>query len=133
MKTVDLKVRPIYHWLDDRIRAHVFLCMLAYYVEWHMRQRLATILFDDHQREEAEQTRQSIVAPAPRSDAAHEKDFTKRTADDRPVESFQTLLDNLGTLTKNRVRMANTGAEFYVLTQPTPYQQHVLDLLEVKL
>src|SRR5262249_43646330 len=69
LKTVDLKVRPIFHWLDDRIRAHVFLCMLAYYVEWHMRERLAPILFNDHERDEAEMTRGSIVRPATRSQA----------------------------------------------------------------
>jgi len=131
MKTVDLKVRPIYHWLDERIRGHVFLCMLAYYVEWHMRQQLAPILFDDHQRTEAEQSRESVVAPAPRSRAAHRKDFEKRTEDGVAVESFQTLLDNLGTLTKNRVRLpASDGAEFYVLAQPTPLQHRALSLLE---
>ena len=134
MKTVDLKVRPIYHWLDDRIRGHVFLCMLAYYVEWHMRRRLAPILFDDHQRTEAERSRESVVAPAPRSRAARQKDFEKRTADGTAVESFQTLLDNLGTLTKNRVRLPGSdGAEFYVLTQPTPLQQQALTLLEALL
>jgi transposase len=134
MKTVDLKVRPIYHWLDDRIRGHVFLCMLAYYVEWHMRGRLAPILFDDHQRTEAEQSRQSVVAPAPRSPAARRKDLEKRTEDGTPVESFQTLLDNLGTLTKNRVRpQGSDGAEFYVLAQPTPLQQRALALLEAPL
>ena len=134
MKTVDLKVRPIYHWLDDRIRGHVFLCMLAYYVEWHMRRRLAPILFDDHQRTEAEQSRESVVAPAPRSRAARRKDFEKRTEDGAAVESFQTLLDNLGTLTKNRVRLQGSdGAEFYILAQPTPLQQRALALLEALL
>jgi len=134
MKTVDLKVRPIYHWLDDRIRGHVLLCMLAYYVEWHMRGRLAPILFDDHQRTEAEQSRESVVAPAPRSRAARRKDFEKRTEDGTAVESFQTLLDNLGTLTKNRVRpQGSDGAEFYVLAQPTPLQQRALALLEAPL
>ena len=131
MKTVDLKVRPIYHWLDDRIRGHVFLCMLAYYVEWHMRQRLAPILFDDHQRTEAEQSRESVVAPAPRSRAARRKDFEKRTEDGAAVQSFQTLLDNLGTLTKNRVRLPGSDdAEFYVLAQPTPLQHRALARLE---
>jgi len=134
MKTVDLKIRPIYHWLDDRICGHVFLCMLAYYVEWHMRQRLAPILFDDHQRIEAEQSRESVVAPAPRSRAARRKDFAKRTEDGLAVESFQTLLDNLGTLTKNRVRLQGSdGAEFYVLAHPTPLQQRALGLLEAPL
>src|SRR5262249_7412668 len=105
MKAVDLKVRPIYHWLDDRIRAHVFLCMLAYYVEWHMRERLAPLLFDDHAREEAEATRASIVQPAPRSKAAKAKDSSKQTEDGLPVHSFRTLLADLGTLAKNRVRV----------------------------
>ncbi len=131
IKTVDLKVRPIYHWLDERIRAHVFLCMLAYYVEWHMRQRLAPILFDDHQRAQAEASRASIVQPAPRSQAAQRKDLQKRTDEGFPVESFQTLLANLGTLTKNRVQLGSE--ECYVLTQPTPLQQHALELLEANL
>ena len=103
LKTIDLKVRPIYHWLDDRIRAHVFLCMMAYYVEWHMRKKLAPILFDDHERAKAESDRKSIVAPAPRSKAAARKDQRKRTDDDEPVHSFRTLLEDLGTLAKNRV------------------------------
>jgi transposase len=134
MKTVDLKVRPIYHWLDQRIRAHVFLCMLAYYVEWHMRKRLAPILFDDHQRQAAEENRDSIVAPAARSDAARRKESTKRTDEDHPVHSFQTLLQDLGTLAKNRVRLSDqTAAEFYQLTQPTPLQQQALTLLGVSI
>jgi transposase len=70
MKTMDLKVRPIHHRLATRVRSHVFLCMLAYYVEWHMRRALAPVLFDDHEREAAEEARRSIVAPAQRSDAA---------------------------------------------------------------
>ena len=108
--------------------------MLAYYVEWHMRRRLAPILFDDHQRTEAEQSRESVVAPAPRSRAARRKDFEKRTEDGTAVESFQTLLDNLGTLTKNRVRpQGSDGAEFYVLAQPTPLQERALALLEAPL
>ena len=84
-----MKVRPIRHWLDERIEAHVFLCMLAYYVEWHMRQKLRPILFDDHEREAAEAMRKSIVSPAPRSMAARRKDATKRTEDNYPVESFR--------------------------------------------
>ena len=130
LKTVDLKVRPIYHWLDKRIRAHVFLCMLAYYVEWHVRQRLVSILFDDHERDAAEQARPSIVAPAPRSAAAIEKDSSKHTATGDPVHSFRTLLADLATLCKNRVQLVGTDSTpFYVLTQPTPLQQHVLEEL----
>jgi transposase len=132
MKTVDLKVRPIYHWLDDRVRAHVFLCMLAYYVEWHMREQLRPMLFDDEDREGAEALRASIVAPAQRSDAARKKDLTKRTEDGSPVHSFQTLLDDLGTLAKNRVRPRNAAdAEFYMLTVPTDVQRQAFDLLKV--
>lgn len=131
MKTVDLKVRPIYHWLDKRIRSHVFLCMLAYYIEWHMRQKLKPVLFDDHQRAEAEQARESIVGPAPRSEAAQSKDNNKCTEDGHPVESFRTLVENLGTLTKNRVQVPDAGDEFYMTTEPTSFQQHVLDLLGV--
>jgi transposase len=130
-KTIDLKVRPIYHWLDDRIRTHVFLCMMAYYVEWHMRKKLTPILFDDHERAEAERNRKSIVAPAPRSKAATRKDQCKRTDDDEPVHSFRTLLEDLGTLAKNRVRVRGSSEEFYVLTQPTALQTRALGLLGV--
>lgn len=130
-KTIDLKIRPIYHWLDDRIRTHVFLCLVAYYVEWHMRKELAPILFDDHQRSEAECERKSIVAPAPRSKAAARKDLCKWTDDNEPVHSFRTLLEDLGTLAKNRVRIRGSSEEFYVLTQPTALQTHALDLLGV--
>lgn len=131
LKTIDLKVRPIYHWMDARIRAHVFLCMLAYYVEWHMRKKLAPILFDDHHRTEAECERESIVAPAPRSAAATKKDQRKRTDDNEPVHSFRTLLEDLGTLAKNRVRVRRSPEEFFVLTQPTAPQSRALGLLGV--
>jgi transposase len=134
MKTVDLKVRPIYHWLDGRIEAHVFLCMLAYYVEWHLRRKLAPILFDDHEKQAAQAERESVVAKAPRSEAAKQKDLTKQTADGQPVHSFRTLLQDLGTLTKNRVRVTGTGeSDFYVLARPTPLQQQALTLLNVTL
>jgi transposase len=134
LKTVDLKVRPIFHWLDDRIRSHVFLCMLAYYVEWHMREKLAPLLFDDHERAEAEATRDSIVQPAPRSEAARAKDKTKQTADGLPVHSFRTLLADLGTLAKNSVRVqGESGSAFYELTRPTPLQQRALELLGIAL
>lgn len=131
MKQIDLKVRPLYHWLSDRIRAHVLLCMLAYYVQWHMRQQLAPMLFDDEQKEQAQQHRRSIVAPAERSAVAKQKDQTKRTADHYPVHSFQTLLQHLGTLAKNRFRIDDSQAEFFQLTEPTPVQQRAFDLLGV--
>jgi len=131
LKTVDIKIRPIYHWLEPRIRAHVFLCMLAYYVEWHLRRQLAPVLFDDEEREECESQRASIVDPAPRSQTARNKEASKRTAEHWPVHSFQTLLDDLGTLTKNRVQLGDTAESFYQLTQPTAFQQHVLELIGV--
>jgi len=133
MKTIDLHVRPIYHWLDQRIKAHVFLCTLAYYVEWHMRKRLAAVLFDDHDRASAEAARKSIVAPAPRSAAAQRKDLLKRTEADEPVHSFRTLLADLGTLCKNRVRLlSEPAAEFYRHTRATAPQQRAFQLLGVE-
>ena len=90
LKSVDLKVRPIHHHLAGRVRAHVFLCMLAYYVEWHMRRALAPVLFDDDDREAAEARRDSVVAPAQRSAKAQRKAIRKRTDDGLPVHSFQT-------------------------------------------
>lgn len=132
IKSVDLKVRPIYHWKDDRIRAHVFLCMLAYYVEWHMRGSLAELLFDDHEREAAEETRESIVSPAPRSAAAKLKEQQRRTADGYPVQSFQCLLKDLATQCKNRVRWdSSRDVEFERVTMPTDLQRRVFELLEL--
>jgi hypothetical protein len=132
MKTVDLRVRPIYHWLNDRIKAHVFLCMLAYYVEWHMRRDLAPILFDDHDRESARRAA-NIVAPSPPA-AARNKDHTKETEDGFSVHSFRTLLADLGTLCKNRIRIADDSAnEFYLVTKPTDEQRRILALLSVNL
>ena len=134
LKSVDLKVRPIYHWKDDRIRAHVFLCMLAYYLEWHLRDRLKELLFDDHERDVAEQTRASIVSPAPRSTAAKHKDQTRRTAAGLPVQSFQCLLRDLATLCKHRLCWhSSSEAEFTRLTEPTPLHCRVFELLGVPL
>ena len=101
LKTVNLQIRPVYHWLAERVRAHVFLCMLAYYLEWHMRQRLAPMLYDDADKEAAEALRSSVVAKAERSPAAVTKQTTGRTEDGLPVHSFRTLLGDLATLTRN--------------------------------
>ena len=131
-KTVDLKVRPIFHYAAERVRAHVFLCMLAYYVEWHMRQRLAPLLFDDHDRAAAE--RESIVAPAQPSAAAQQKASSKRTESDQPVHSLRTLLDDLATIVKNKVVAKHPGAQpLEVITRPTELQRRVLKLLAVRL
>lgn len=129
-KTVDLKIRPVHHRLEKRVRAHVLLCMLAYYVEWHMRRNLASILFDD----EHPTPKTSPVAPAERSTQAEQKAHVKRTADQLPVQSFQSLLADLATIVKNRIRPRNTdAAAFDMITTPTPLQQRALELLDVRL
>ena len=134
LKTVDLKVRPVFHRTADRVRAHVLLCMLAYYVEWHMRARLKPLLFDDHDPAAAEAARTSIVAPAKVSEAAKEKARGKRTANGLPVHSFRTLLGDLATITRNRVVPRVSGAEpFEVLTRPTALQREAFKLLGVRL
>src|ERR1022692_210117 len=129
LKSVDLKIRPVHHHLEDRVRTHVFLCMLAYYVEWHMRRALAPILFDDDDPQAAEAARQSIVSPAERSPKAKSKDALKRTEDGMPVHSFQTLLKDLATLTRNEVRVGDQTLQ--MLATPTPVQQRALQLLQV--
>jgi hypothetical protein len=131
IKTVDLHVRPVYHWLPERVRAHVFLCMLGYYLEWHMRQRLAPMLYDDDDKEAAEALRPSVVAKAERSPAAVTKQTTGRTPDGLPVHSFQTLIADLATLTKNTVEIATApGLPFTITARPTPIQKKALDLLD---
>jgi Transposase DDE domain len=133
-KTVDLKVRPIYHYLANRVRAHVFLCMLAYYIEWHMRKALAPLLFDDHDKASGQALRGSVVAPAEPSPKAQRKAQTKRTEEGLPVHSFQTLLADLATIIKNRIQPKIPGVEaFDQVTRPTPLQQQALDLLRVRL
>jgi transposase len=134
IKTVDLHVRPIYHWLAARVRAHVFLCMLAYYLEWHMRQMLAPILFDDPDKNPADAARASVVAPAQRSEAAIRKQTTGATPDGLPVHSFRTLLADLATLTRNTIVTAIApGLPLTVLARPTPVQRRAYELLEVAL
>lgn len=129
LKSIDLHIRPIRHWNDDRIRAHVFLCMLAYYVEWHMREALRELIFDDDDIEAAQATRKSVVAKARRSESAKQKDAARRTPEDIPVQSFQDLLKNMGTLTRNRIRFESSATEFNQLTESTTLQRRVLDLL----
>ncbi len=134
LKTIDLHIRPIHHRKADRVRAHVLLCMLAYYVEWHMRRALASILFDDDDMPAGEALRSSVVAPAERSPRADAKAATKRTSNDAPVHSFTTLLRDLATIVKNRIQpRATTATPFEVITTPTPHQKHAFDLLGVRL
>ena len=131
IKTVDIELRPVFHWTAPRVRAHVLLCMLAYYLEWHMRARLAPMLFDDHDRAAAEALRSSPVAKAQPSPAAKRKAKTKRTDDGLPVHSFRSLIADLATLTRNTVRFGR-AATFPLLATPTEIQRRALDLLSVK-
>jgi transposase len=132
IKTVDLNVRPVYHWLEDRVRAHVLLCMLAYYLEWHMRQCLAPMLFDDTDKDAAEALRSSVVAQAQRSKAAVKKQTTGVTPDGLPVHSFRTLLTDLATMARNTIITAITPLyPLTVVTRPTPVQQKAFDLLGI--
>jgi transposase len=132
IKTVDLHIRPIFHWTAPRVRAHVCLCMLAYHVEWHLRQRLAPMLYDDTDNATAETLRTSVVAKAQRSPSAIAKQTHGTTPDGLPVHSLQTLLADLATLARNTVTTAlNPDHEFVVHTRPTKLQQKALGLLAV--
>jgi transposase len=134
IKTVDLKVRPIFHRLEKRVKAHIFLCTLAYYVEWEMRRILAPVLFDDQDHELAKSQRASVVAQAERSETAKRKAATKHTDDGTPVHSFRTLLADLATITKNQIQPNFPDAPpFYKITIPTPTQKVALDLLGITL
>ncbi len=132
LKTVDLEIRPVFHWRAPRVRAHVLLCMLAFYVEFHMRERLAPILFEDHDRAAAEAARKSIVAKAERSPAAMRKVASRRTDDGVPVHSFRSLLGDLATLCLNKVSLpSNPKYRFNLPTQPTAVQTRAFELLGV--
>jgi transposase len=134
IKTVDLQVRPVHHWLADRVRAHVFLCMLAYYLEWHMRRKLAPLLFDDTDKDAADAARDSVVAKAQRSPAAIRKQTTGVTPDGMPVHSFRTLLTDLATLARNTIVTAVApNLPLIVFTRPTAVQQRAFELVEVAL
>jgi len=130
LKTVDLHIRPIHHWLAPRVRAHVFLCLLACHVEWHMRERLKPMLFDDD--DPAARERPSIVAPAQPSPAALRKRANKVTANGGPVHSFQSLLRDLATCTLNEVTTTlNHAYSFTLVATPTPIQAQAFRLLAV--
>jgi hypothetical protein len=133
VKGVDIRVRPIFHRTEPRVRAHIFLCMLAYYVQWHMRQRLAPLLFHDEELEQARRTRDP-VAPAKPSAGAKAKKRTRLTPEGLPVHSFQTLLADLGTRCRNRCRVdeKRVVCTFDELTEPTPLQTRAFALLGIK-
>lgn len=131
LKSAHLHIRPIHHRRPERVKAHVLICMLAFHVEWHMRRKLAPLLFDD---QEPGQRRGSVVSPSQRSATAQTKAKTKRTPDDFPVQSFQDWLKDLATIARNCVqpKLPSIPA-FTVITRPTESQRHALDLLGVTL
>jgi hypothetical protein len=132
LKTIDMHVRPIFHWSAPRVRAHVFLCMLAYYVEHHMRQKLAPLIYDETDRETAARMRASIVAKAQRSPSARAKEATGRTEDGLPVHSFQSLLADLSAYARIEASTAfNENYVFTLYSQPTPVQRRAFELLGV--
>ncbi|WP_375327679.1 IS1634 family transposase [Microcystis sp. BLCC-F210] len=130
-KSIDLKVRPIYHYKGDRVKAHIFLCMLAYYVEWHLKQCLAPLLFEDEEIDDGSLN----VIKASRSESAQSKERKKRNQENFPVHSFRTLLEDLGTICLNTVEctIREGSYRFSKITRPTQLQQKALDLLEVSL
>ncbi len=134
LKTVDLELRPVFHWTAPRVRAHVLLCMLAYYLQWHMRQSLAPMLFDEPDPAARAAQRTSPVAKAEPSPAAQRKAMRKRTdpgdGEPLPVHSFHTLLGDLATLTRNVVRLGRDRLTA-ILATPTRTQHRALDLLGV--
>ena len=132
LKTVDLEIRPIRHWTAQRVRAHVFLCMLAYHVEWLLREALAPLLFHDTDLEAARAERASPVAKTEPSEAAKAKKATKRSADGHPVMGFADLMAHLGTLTRNTMRVPlRPKHRFTLCSRPTPLQQAAFKLLDL--
>jgi transposase len=133
MKGVDLRVRPIHHRDEDHVRAHIFICMLAYYVEWHMRKALSSVLFQDDELD-ASRWQRDPVAKADSSESVRTKKCMKKTEEGWPVHSLRTLLNELGTRCKNSCRagQGKTEMRFEQLTEPSPFQQHVFDLLKLK-
>ncbi len=134
IKSIDLQVRPIRHRSEDHVRAHIFLCMLAYYVQWHMRKSLSPVLFQDDELDVVRWTRDAVAKAEP-SESARAKKSAKTTTDGWLVHSFGSLLTDLATRCKNicRTGEAKTMIRFDQLTEATPFQKHVFNLLEIEL
>lgn len=130
-KTIDLNVRPIYHWKSERVKGHIFLCMLAYYVEWHMKEKLKSMLFEDEELEVISEENLNFVV----SESAKEKKKKKRNKENNKIHSFRTLLSDLGTITLNKIRVNLNGQEieFDKVTKPTVLQEKILKLLGISL
>ena len=132
LKGIDILVRPIRHRDEQRVKAHLFLCMLAYYVEWHMRKALAPLLFDDEQLDQDRKTRDPVAPAKPSASAIKKKDL-RVTTEGLPIHSFETLLAELATLCRNRCRLKSDpkSPTFSQLTQPTPLQRRAFELLQL--
>lgn len=133
LKSIDLLVRPLRHRLEDRVKAHIFLCVLAYYVQWHMRKHLAPLLFNDEELDDNRKTRDPVL-PAKPSESVKRKKSELLTADGFEVHSFETLMENLGTLCRNTCRLKTdpAGPTFDKYTEPTPLQQRAFSLLGLR-
>lgn len=131
IKSLDIRIRPIHHRTEEHVRAHVLLCMLAYYVEWHLRKALSTVLFEDDELDQARWTRDP-VAKAQSSTSAQRKKQTRQTAEGWQVHSFQSLMKEMATRCKNRCRVGQgkNAVSFTTFTEPTQFQKHVLELIE---
>ncbi len=132
LKATSLKVRPLYVYNSGRVRAHVFPCMLAYHLEWHMNRRLAPILFEDHDRQAARQERNSPVAKATVSDAAKDKPASKTTTDGLPVYSLHALLTDLAAVAIGEFRLPTTSDTIRRTCECTPVQEKAFKLLDLK-
>lgn len=130
LKSIDLLIRPLRHRLEERVKAHIFLCVLAYYVQWHMRKDLSPLLFNDEELQDNRKTRDPVL-PARPSQSAKEKKRERVTSDGFEVHSFETLMENLGTRCRNscRLKIDPTAPTFYKYTDPTPLQQRAFSLL----
>jgi hypothetical protein len=124
LKGPDLQIRPIHHRLEDRVRAHVLICMLGYYLTWHLKAAWKPLVFTDEHRP----TSPDPVAKAVRSTSAQHKAHTKRTSTRQPAHSYRTLLAELATQTRNTTRLAGSASTFEKLTQPIPLQAEALEL-----
>ncbi len=132
LKTVHLEIRPIRHRVESRVRAHLFLCLLAYYVQWHLRQAVAPLLFDDEELE-AERARRDPVLAAQPSESAKRKKRKRRTEDGLPLQSLETLMAAMGTRARHQCRLPSEPEAPYVqrVTEPTPLQRRALELVRM--
>ena len=130
---MDLRVRPIRHYNEVHVRAHIFLCMLAYYVEWHLRKALAPVLFEDEELDNARWERDPVAKATPGEAVKHKK-RQKETDDGWPVHSLRTLMTELATQTRNlcRTGQGKTRIRFTLTAEATPFQQHIFALLKLK-